>query len=87
MSKQDSDWIDAAELTLARYAEVQSGRVAFDDRGNGVWEWQLDTGEYSTDITSTQMNRIMDPSSLALADDTVKLRTINDKWIYQSDRR
>jgi len=29
----------------------------------------------------------MDPSSLALADDTVKLRTINDKWIYQSDRR
>ena len=87
MNKVNDDLIDAAELTLASYAEVQSGRVAFDARGNGVWEWHLDTGEYSTDITSTQMNRIVDPSSLALSDETVKLRRINDKWIYQSDRR
>jgi hypothetical protein len=87
MDKFNSDLIDAAELTLARYAEAQSGRVAFDARGNGVWEWHLETGEYSTDITSTQMNRIIDPSKLALTDDTVKLKLVNDKWIYQSDRR
>lgn len=87
MSKVDSDLIDAAELTESRFEDAQSGRVAFDERGNGVWEWHLETGEYSTDITSTQMNRIVDPSALQLADDTVKLRIINNKWIYQSDRR
>ena len=87
MDKINSDLIDAAELTLARYAEAQSGRVAFDSRGNSVWEWHLDTGEYSADITSTQMNRIIDPSTLELADDTVKLQAMSDRWIYQSDRR
>lgn len=87
MNKVNDDVIDAAELGLAGYAEEQSGRAAFDARGNSVWEWHLETGEYSTDITSTQMNRIVDPSALQLADDTVKLRVINNKWIYQSDRR
>ncbi|MES1195389.1 MAG: hypothetical protein ABUL58_00390 [Steroidobacter sp.] len=87
MNKVNNDLIDAAELTLARYAEAQSGRVAHDARGNSVWEWHLDTGEYSTDITSTQMNRIIDPSKLALTDDTVKLQIMNNRWIYQSDRR
>jgi len=87
MSKVNTDLIDASELTLAHYDEAQSGRVAFDSRGNSVWEWHLETGEYSTDITSTQMNRIVDPSTFHLADDTVKVRTINQEWIYQSDRR
>ena len=87
MNKVNSDLIDAAELTLTRYADEQSGRVAFDARGNSVWEWHLETGEYSTDITSTQMNRIIDPSKLELTDDTVKLQIMNNRWIYQSDRR
>jgi len=87
MNADDKDLIDAAELTLARYADTQSGRVAFDARGNSVWEWHLETGEYSTDITSTQLNRIVDPSALELADETVKLRSLNNRWIYQSDRR
>ncbi|HEX2586189.1 MAG TPA: hypothetical protein VHL14_13760, partial [Steroidobacteraceae bacterium] len=63
MNADDKDLIDAAELTSARYADAQSGRVAFDARGNSVWEWHLETGEYSTDITSTQLNRIVDPSA------------------------
>jgi len=87
MNADNKDLIDAAELTHAQFADAQSGRVAFDARGNSVWEWHLETGEYSTDITSTQMNRIVDPSALELADETVKLRILNDKWIYQSDRR
>jgi len=87
MSTENNDLIDAAELTLAQYADAQSGRVAFDARGNSVWEWHLETGEYSTDITSTQLNRIVDPSALELADETVKLRALNNRWIYQSDRR
>lgn len=87
MNADDRDLIDAAELTLARYAKAQSGRVAFDARGSSVWEWHLETGEYSTDITATQLNRIVDPSTLELADETVKLRALNNQWIYQSDRR
>jgi hypothetical protein len=86
MNAENKDLIDAAELTSTQYTDGQSGRVAFDARGNSVWEWHLETGGYSTDITSTQMNRIVDPSFLQLADETVKLRVLNDKWIYQSDR-
>ena len=87
MNKVNNDLVDAAELTLTRDGDAQSGRVSFDARGNSVWEWQLDTGEFSTDITSTQMNRIVDPSALGLVEETVKLRIINNCWIYQSDHR
>lgn len=87
MSLRASDLIDAAELTLARYAEAHSGRVTQDARGNSVWEWHVDGDKYSTDITSTQMNRIIDPSTLELADETVKLRALNESWVYQSDRK
>ena len=87
MNTDDRDLIDAAELTGGLYSETQSGRVAFDARGNSVWEWHLETGEYSTDITATQLNRIVDPTALELADETVKMRILNNRWIYQSDRR
>lgn len=87
MSLLASDLIDAAELTLARYAEAHSGRVAQDDRGNSVWEWHLASGEYSANITATQMNRIIDPNALELAEETVKLRAMNESWVYQSDRK
>src|SRR4051794_6895833 len=30
--------------------QKRTGRVSFDDRGNSVWEWQLETGVYSRDV-------------------------------------
>src|SRR5690606_32219930 len=45
----------------------RSGRVAFDERGNSVWEWQLETGVYSRDI-STQRLKKLDLNDLSIAE-------------------
>lgn len=35
-----------------------SGRVAFDARGNPIWEWQLETGVYSRDVTTQKLKKL-----------------------------
>jgi len=45
----------------------RSGRVAFDARGNSVWEWQLETGVYSRDV-STQKLKKLDLGDLSIAE-------------------
>ncbi len=47
--------------------EKRSGRVAFDSRGNPVWEWQLETGVYSRDV-STQKLKKLDLGDLSIAE-------------------
>lgn len=47
--------------------EKRSGRVAFDARGNPVWEWQLETGVYSRDV-STQKLKKLDLGDLSIAE-------------------
>jgi hypothetical protein len=44
----------------------RSGRAGVDERGNSVWEWQLETGVYSRDI-STQRLRKLDLGDLSIA--------------------
>lgn len=45
----------------------RSGRVAYDSRGNPVWEWQLETGVYTRDV-STQKLKKLDLGELSLVD-------------------
>jgi hypothetical protein len=45
----------------------RSGRAGVDDRGNSVWEWRLETGVYSRDI-STQKLRKLDLGDLSIAE-------------------
>jgi hypothetical protein len=45
----------------------RSGRAAYDERGNSVWEWQLETGVYSRDI-STQRLKKLDLDDLSIAE-------------------
>lgn len=47
--------------------EKRSGRVGYDSRGNPIWEWQLETGVYSRDVT-TQKLRKLDMGDLSIAD-------------------
>jgi hypothetical protein len=47
--------------------DKRSGRAAVDDRGNTVWEWQLETGVYSRDI-STQKLKKLDLGDLSIAE-------------------
>lgn len=35
-----------------------SGRVAFDARGNPIWEWQLETGVYSRDVNTQKLKKL-----------------------------
>lgn len=45
--------------------ENAAGRVTFDSRGNAVWEWRTDDGEFQKDA-STSMVRALQPDGLAL---------------------
>jgi hypothetical protein len=47
--------------------EKRSGRVGYDERGNSVWEWQLETGVYSRDV-STQRLRKLELGDLSIAE-------------------
>lgn len=55
----------------------RSGRVAFDSRGNSVWEWQVQTGVYSRDV-NTENVRQLDLDELSL-EDTAAARSLEDK--------
>jgi hypothetical protein len=45
----------------------RSGRAGVDDRGNTVWEWQLETGVYSRDITTQKLKKL-DLGELSIAE-------------------
>jgi hypothetical protein len=45
----------------------RSGRAGVDERGNSVWEWQLETGVYSRDI-NTQKLKKLDLGDLSIAE-------------------
>jgi hypothetical protein len=55
------------EPTSSAAGDKRSGRIAYDDRGNSVWEWQLETGVYSRDI-STQRLKKLDLNDLSIAE-------------------
>jgi len=45
----------------------RSGRAGVDERGNSVWEWQLETGVYSRDITTQRLKKL-DLGDLSIAE-------------------
>lgn len=55
----------------------RSGRVAYDSRGNPTWEWQLETGVYTRDV-STQRLRKLDLGELSLADTAIQKKPGGD---------
>jgi len=50
-----------------RSEDQRSGRISYDERGNSVWEWRLETGVYSRDI-STQRLKKLDLNDLSIAE-------------------
>jgi hypothetical protein len=53
--------------TGSQGSDKRSGRVSHDSRGNPVWEWQLETGVYSRDV-STQRLKKLDFGDLSIAE-------------------
>lgn len=48
-------------------AEKSSGRVAFDARGNPIWEWETSTGVFGREV-STQRLKKLEAKDLAILD-------------------
>lgn len=69
---KDDDRTSAGEDLPAK-REKRSGRVTFDERGNSVWEWQLETGVYSKDV-STQRLKKLELDELSIAETAISKR-------------
>lgn len=71
----------------AREGDKTTGRVKFDDRGNAVWEWQVQTGAFAQDVSTARLQKLEHPA-LSLADDapspveTVKSNPLGTKKGY-----
>jgi hypothetical protein len=61
---------DSADAERPAEEPKRTGRVAFDSRGNSIWEWQLETGVYTRDV-STQKLRKLDLGELSLVDTAI----------------
>jgi hypothetical protein len=55
-------------------SRTRSGRPTFDSRGNAVWEWQTEEGDFSQDV-STQRLKKLSHAELSL-EDTGALRIL-----------
>lgn len=42
--------------------ELTSGRVAFDSRGNAVWEWRSNDGQFARDVSTTLVQKLEEPA-------------------------
>jgi hypothetical protein len=47
--------------------DKRSGRAGVDERGHTVWEWKLETGVYSRDITTQRLKKL-DLGDLSIAE-------------------
>ena len=57
-----------AKPTASGVTRNNSGRVIFDERGNAVWEWAVNTGKFGVDVSTERLKKL-ENSTLALADD------------------
>jgi hypothetical protein len=53
---------------MSKKPDPQSGRVAYDDRGQPVWEWRVDTGVFSRDVDTKRVRQIQEDASVKLQD-------------------
>ena len=51
-----------------------SGRPTFDSRGNAVWEWKTETGQFSIDVSTQRLKKLEAPE-LSL-DETVRIKKL-----------
>jgi hypothetical protein len=61
----------------------ESGRVAFDARGNPVWEWKTDSGGFERNI-STQRLRKLESQDLKL-EDTQSIKKVKKLSLQEQD--
>ena len=45
-----------------------TGRIAFDDRGNAVWQWRTDTGSFSSEIDTRRVKALQESTGVQLGE-------------------
>jgi hypothetical protein len=53
----------------------RSGRPTFDSRGNAVWEWKTETGQFSVDVSTQRLKKLEAPE-LSI-DETVRIKKLD----------
>jgi hypothetical protein len=43
---------------MTKKSNAQSGRIAYDESGQPVWEWRVDTGVFTREVDTGQMRKI-----------------------------
>ena len=43
-----------------------SGRIAFDSRGNAVWEWRTETGDFKSDVDTQTVRALQEDTNVKL---------------------
>ena len=46
--------------------QARTGRIAHDDRGNAVWEWRTETGNFKSDIDTRTVRALQDATDVRL---------------------
>jgi hypothetical protein len=54
---------------VSKKPDSKSGRVTFDERGQSVWEWRVDTDEYSSDVDTKTVRQIQEEVNVTLVED------------------
>lgn len=65
MSVEAKDVIDASGLF--RIPVSGSGRAAWDDRGNSIWEWQTQPGVFTRDVSEHPL-KALEATGLSLVE-------------------
>lgn len=48
--------------------QAPSGRIAFDARGNAVWQWRTEGGDFRSDVDTRTVRAIQDATGVKLGD-------------------
>lgn len=73
------DVIDAPDLLKPA---ARSGRIAWDERGHGIWEWQTRPGVYSRDVNIQDLN-VLANTDLSIVETTERVtRNFDGLWIH-----
>jgi hypothetical protein len=48
--------------------QAPSGRIAFDARGNAIWQWRTETGDFKSDVDTRTVRAIQESTGVKLGD-------------------
>jgi hypothetical protein len=48
--------------------QAPSGRIQFDARGNAIWQWRTEAGDFKSDVDTRTVRALQDASDVQLGD-------------------